>query len=219
MGRKRATHCKAGHALEGGNLLGHKRGDKVVTECRECAAKRKRDKRAEKSPKRRFVQNVQNVDLVMDCQKIGTAQIGGSRMAGANIIGTIEDGQGDVVEISAIVNDESLAKQIGDHRGLYQLEDSAGNVGVAAVAASPTESHGASPEPGIFEEGLDGIATFPSPGDFGFGGIQRTEASVQPQLTQNQPQLTMTRPPRPAPPKCPHGFSLAAMCPQCRAAS
>jgi len=284
MGRKPATHCKAGHELNAENRMEHKRGNRIVTECRLCAAARKRAKRALDSPKLKrvkesiaaaanvqIVQNVQDdVPLMMNGRRVGHARVGGLPIDGANIFGVVEDGKGGTVSVSAVIDDESLAAQVGASDSMYCLARAGSVLGIvdkqpampvssgphpdrfgphpedytpeaykhiwdnggvpltehSAKVDSPTqgdteitfvETHGSAPAPGLIDDQLGSAATFPSPQDFGIGGVQRIAPPVQPRLTESQPQSI--RPPRTQPAKCPHGFPLATMCPQCRAAS
>jgi hypothetical protein len=51
-GRPPLKKCKQGHPLKKPNLIFRDRGGKQVRECRECANKRMRDRRAEQRKKK-----------------------------------------------------------------------------------------------------------------------------------------------------------------------
>jgi len=179
MGRKPATHCKAGHELNAENRMEHKRGNRIVTECRLCAAARKRAKRALDSPKlKRVKESIAMGEALEKMDTTSTCDL------------TPEPESQTDVWSAALTPDE-----------------------VNSPDFAVSETHGSAPAPGLIDDQLGSAATFPSPQDFGIGGVQRIGPPVQPRLTEPQ----SIRPPRTQPAKCPHGFPLATMCPQCRA--
>lgn len=215
------THCKAGHELTAENRIEHKRGDKVVTECRACAAQRKRDKRAKDSPKRRFVQNVQNDASLPMIGKVTATPSESANSFSGFVDSVIEPGgcAPPVIAGAGTMGGEVVAIEAGAInmlRGLPSAEDLdavAAEQEAVANTAAIAETHGGAPAPGLLsdEAGPGFPISFPTMEQFGIGGVPRSAPPVAAAAQQQPPRAQPTN-------GCGHGFALAAMCPQCRAA-